>query len=59
MEVPNFLQQTPTLDRKWLKGVITEQVSSNQPGSKHRSPRNRHKIKTTPTELCSVGRGKD
>lgn len=27
MEIPDFLPRTPKLERTWLKGIITEQVS--------------------------------
>lgn len=28
MDIPDFLPRAPKIDRKWLKGIVTEQVSA-------------------------------
>lgn len=28
MDIPDFLPRAPKIDRKWLKGIVTEQTSA-------------------------------
>lgn len=34
MDVPDFLKRAPRIDRTWLKGIVTEQISRALPAKK-------------------------
>ena len=39
MELPDFMTKTPTLNRQWLRGIITEQIEQRVQRQPRRTPR--------------------